>query len=111
MNKSCENTVCPKQPRFDYAGASAGGKFCAKHRLDGMVNVRDHSNTQSAGVMLLNNISSAVVDENSWEEVHDHNHGSHEHDHTSGRSENHVSGSLHGSDDHGHDHGHNHSHE
>eukprot|EP00903_Cladosiphon_okamuranus_P018833 g17322.t1 len=37
--KSCEHPSCPKQPAFSFNGS--GVRFCAKHRLSGMVNVRN----------------------------------------------------------------------
>ncbi|CAN0243279.1 unnamed protein product [Laminaria digitata] len=37
--KSCEHPSCPKQPAFSFNGS--GVRFCAEHRLAGMVNVRN----------------------------------------------------------------------
>ncbi|CAM9317711.1 unnamed protein product [Pylaiella littoralis] len=37
--KSCEHPSCPKQPAFSFNGS--GVRFCAQHRLVGMVNVRN----------------------------------------------------------------------
>ena len=39
-NKSCNFQDCVKQPSFNYDSIKLG-LFCAKHKLDGMVNVID----------------------------------------------------------------------
>jgi hypothetical protein len=39
MNKACEHDGCTTHPNFDNPGDKGRGRFCAAHKLAGMVNM------------------------------------------------------------------------
>ena len=45
-SKKCERSGCNKRPTFNFDGERTG-RFCAQHKLDGMVNVTDKKCEQS----------------------------------------------------------------
>jgi len=43
--KMCQQDKCSKQPQFNFESEHGGSRFCAQHKLQGMVNVKNRANS------------------------------------------------------------------